>query len=361
MTPVERIQVSACRIPTDFPESDGTLEWNSTTIVIVEAEAGGVRGIGYTYADTATARLIEEFLAPRVKGCDAMNVNRTWQFMLQEVRNLGQTGIAAMAISAVDACLWDLKAKILQLPLVSLLGAVREATPVYGSGGFTSYTLDQLQKQLSGWVHGGVSRVKMKIGRDPQADISRVRAAREAIGTDAELFVDANGAYRRKQALRFAERFADYGVCWFEEPVPSDDLEGLGEIRRRAPAAMDITAGEYGYNLSYFHHMLDAEAVDILQADATRCCGISGFLQVGALCAARNMRLSSHCAPALHLQACCALKPIIHMEYFHDHVRIENLLFEGTPKLRDGLLYPDMTRPGLGLELKHADARKYEI
>ena len=140
-------------------------------------------------------------LAGVVQGRDAMDVPGAWSAMAAAIRNLGRPGIASMAISAVDAALWDLKARLLELPLVTLLGAARDAGAVYGSGGFTSYSIEQLHEQLGGWVAAGITRVKMKIGRHPADDLRRVRAAREAIGPRRELFVDANGAYSRKQAL----------------------------------------------------------------------------------------------------------------------------------------------------------------
>jgi L-alanine-DL-glutamate epimerase-like enolase superfamily enzyme len=266
-----------------------------------------------------------------------------------------------MAIAAVDAALWDLKARLLDVPVVTLLGAVRDSVPVYGSGGFTSYSIPQLQEQLRGWVASGIPRVKMKIGTHPGDDVARVRAAREAIGWNAELFVDANGGYSRKQALALAEAFADFGVTWFEEPVPSDDLDGLRMLRDRAPAGMEIAAGEYGYDLWYFRRMLEAGAVDVLQADATRCAGITTFLRVGALCEARLLNLSAHCAPSLHVHPCCAVMPVRHVEYFHDHVRIEQLLFDGALMPNNGALYPDRTRPGFGLDFKRQDAAKWRI
>ena len=358
---IDRLDVSAYIIPTDFPESDGTLAWDRTTLVIVEATAGGRQGLGYTYADMATARLIKDLLAGVVLGRDAMAVSGAWAAMVHAIRNLGRPGIVSMAISAVDAALWDLKARLLNLPLVTVLGAVREGVPVYGSGGFTSYSNVQLQKQLAGWVADGIARVKMKIGTDPAADAERVRRAREAIGPNIELFVDANGAYSRKQALAFAETFTEYGVSWFEEPVSSDDLEGLRLLRDRAPAGMDIAAGEYGYDLFYFRRMLDAGAVDVLQADATRCAGITGFLRVGALCEARPLPLSAHCGPSLHAHPCCAVGPVRHVEYFHDHVRIEHMLFDGALTPVKGALSPDLSRPGLGLEFKRADAERFAV
>jgi L-alanine-DL-glutamate epimerase-like enolase superfamily enzyme len=281
--------------------------------------------------------------------------------MVHGIRNLGRPGVSSMAIAAVDVALWDLKARILDVSLVTLLGAAHDAVPVYGSGGFTSYSIEQLHAQLGDWVAQGIPRVKMKIGTHPDDDLDRVRAAREAIGPAAELYVDANGAYSRKQALAQAEAFRECGVVWFEEPVSSDDLEGLRLIRDRAPAGMNIAAGEYGYDLWYFRRMLEAEAVDVLQADASRCAGITGFLRVGPLTESRSMNLSAHCAPSLHVPACCATQNLHPMEYFHDHVRIEHMLFDGALTPVDGLLRPDRSRPGLGLELKRADAMSYEL
>ena len=359
MIPITEASVAAFTVPTDGPESDGTLEWSSTTIVIVEVLAGPVRGIGYTYAHSSIVTLIADLLLPRIRLRDAMDVTGSWVAMTQAVRNQGRPGLSSMAIAAVDTALWDLKARLLDVPLVKLLGAVRDAVPVYGSGGFTSYSVDRLQRQLAGWVERGIRAVKMKVGRAPAEDDFRVRMAREAIGTGTDLFVDANGAYSANEALAHAEAFADARVTWFEEPVSSDDLEGLRLLRTSAPAAMDIAAGEYGYDLYYFRRMAEAGAIDVLQADATRCAGITGFLQVGALCDAFNLPLSSHTASALHLHPCCALPRVRHLEHFYDHERVERLLFDGVVEPVNGTLRPDLSRPGLGFELKRADARRY--
>ncbi|MCV7378960.1 mandelate racemase [Mycobacterium alsense] len=358
---IESVETSAYSIPTDAPESDGTLEWDSTTFILVGVRAGGELGIGYTYGGTAVATVVRSKLAGVLAGADALQPPARWAQMQRAVRNLGKPGLAAEAISAVDIALWDLRARLLGEPLVIALGAVHDSTPIYGSGGFTSYDNETLRAQLCGWVEAGIPRVKMKVGRDPDADIGRVAAARSAIG-DTELFVDANGAYTRKQALLWAQRFAEHDVRWFEEPVTSDDLDGLHQLCEQGPPGMDIAAGEYGYHLPYFHRMLAAGAVDCLQVDVTRALGITGALKVGALCDARGMDVSLHCAPQISGQVGTAVWHLRHLEYFHDHVRIEGLAFDGTIDPEPGgVLRPDRSAPGHGLSVKHADLEQFRV
>jgi len=354
--PINNLAVSSYTLPTDFPESDGTLQWDHTTIVVVTVSAADQHGIGYTYANGATAALIHDVFQPVVQGLDALSPSAAYVAMWRRIRNLGRPGVCSMGISAVDCAIWDLKARLLGIPLVKLLGQVRQGATIYGSGGFTSYSDRQLADQLVDWAKQGIGAVKMKIGRDATKDRERVRVARKAIGRETELYVDANGAYTPKQALAQADIFSQFDVSWFEEPVSSDDLDGLRLIRERSPAGMDIAAGEYGYDMFYFQRMLSAGAVDVQQADITRCGGVTGLLQVAALCQAHNIPLSGHTAPALHTHVACAVTPFKNLEYFHDHVRIERMLFDALPKLIDGELHPDLSRPGIGLELKTADA-----
>lgn len=356
--PIERVITRVFVVPTDAPESDGTLAWDSTTMVLVEVQAAGRTGIGYTYADGAAAELVTGMLAGVVEGCDALDTNAAWLAMLGRVRNLGQSGLAATAISAVDNALWDLKGKILGVSVADLIGRARTSIPVYGSGGFTSYDDDRLTAQLGGWAVEGLHAVKMKVGRVPGADPHRMGVARAAIGADLPLFVDANGALSRKQALAFAETSARFGATWFEEPVSSNDLEGMRLLRDRAPAGMAITSGEYAFALWTFRDMLAAGAVDVLQADATRCCGITGFLKAAALAEAHEVPLSSHCAPSLHLHPCLCAPAAIHMEWFHDHVRIEQMLFDGAPQPEHGAVRINR-EAGLGLTLRESDAAAF--
>jgi len=359
---IDAVRARAYRFPTaDAMESDGTLEWNSTTLVYVEIGAGGETGIGYTYGDAAAGTLINGTLASTLHGADALATAACAAALWARIRNDGRDGISAMAVSALDIALWDLKGKLLGVPVCTLLGAARSNVPLYGSGGFTSYSPDRLVEHMERWIEDGIPRVKMKIGREPDRDADRVARVRSAIGSAPQLFVDANGAYAVKQALEMARRFQESRVVWFEEPVYHRDLAGNAAVRRGAPAGMEISNGEYGYAPDSFEAMLAAGAADVLQADVTRCGGFSGFAVVDALCESRNFPLSSHCAPYATLHAALAAKRLRHLEYFYDHVRIERRFFDGAAPPVDGCLVPDLTRPGIGLTFKSADASEYEL
>ncbi len=358
---INDLNVSVYRIPTDCPESDGTLEWDNTIMILVDVESNGFHGIGYTYGHPAIASLIFEKLRDRVLGNDCLRVEYITDSMIKSIRNEGSCGIAYMAVSAVDIALWDLKARLLDLPLASLLGMLNERLLVYGSGGFTSYDPGQLREQFANWADRGIKYMKMKIGRNPGEDPARIKTAKSSIGPGCGLFADANGAYTVKQALQMAEELKACDVTWFEEPVSSDNLNGLKLIRNNIPAGMNVSAGEYGYNLPYFSRMIDEGAVDILQADITRCGGVTGFLKIGHLCEAHQVPFSSHCAPALHIHAALSLPSFYIAEYFHDHERIEHLFFDGFSEPVNGYLSPDLSSAGLGLVLKSADVKKFKI
>ncbi len=359
---IEAVQASAYEIPTETEkESDGTLKWNSTMLVLVELRCGEHTGLGFTYCDKSAVSVISSKLASIVEGADALMPERAFAQMQVQARQLGQTGIAAMAISAVDIALHDLKAKLLDVCLADALPRFHESVPIYGSGGFTSYSNEQLREQVEGWMAQRFRSVKIKVGRDKQRDPGRVELVRSVVGPDVDVMVDANGANVPSEALDWAERFREHGVRYFEEPVSSDDLAGMAMVRQHAPAGMAIAAGEYGWNLPYFQRMLESGAVDILQADVTRCGGVTNMLRVDGLCKARSMPSSAHCAPAISAHVCCAMETLIHIEYFFDHYRIESMLFDGTLDPREGLLTPDRSRPGLGLEFKHQDAERYRV
>jgi L-alanine-DL-glutamate epimerase-like enolase superfamily enzyme len=355
---LDSIRIGVYTIPTDTPESDGTFAWEETTLVIVEPRAAGVTGLGYSYTSEVAGSLIADVLAPLLIGRDAFDIARHWSNLVGAVRNIGRQGIAATAISALDNGLWDLKARLLDLSLIDLLGRAREAIPAYGSGGFCTYDDARLTDQLGGWAAAGFHAVKMKIGRDGAADPHRVDVARAAIGDGVGLFVDANGAYDRVRALVAGEWLAERRVTWFEEPVSSDDLPGLRLVRESVPA--DVAAGEYGYDLQYFERMCAAAAVDCLQVDVTRCGGITGWLRAATIADAHGLEVSAHCAPYLAVAPAAATPNMRHLEWFHDHVRIEQQLFCELPGLEGGDL-PVPDGPGNGLRLDEGRAERFRV
>ncbi|TDB86535.1 mandelate racemase [Micromonospora fluostatini] len=357
-----RLTAEAYQVPTDAPEGDGTFAWTSTTLVLVRAHADGRTGLGWTYGPVAVVAVVADLLAPAVADLDPDEVPAAWTSMQRRLRNVGRPGVAGLALSAADCALWDLKARRHGLPLARLLGTARRAVPVYGSGGLTTYDTDRQHRQLAEWVHEqGIPRVKIKIGEScgtaVERDVARMTAARRTIGDGAELFVDANGAYQRKQAVRVAHAVVDLDVRWYEEPVSSDDLPGLGLVRDRVTP--DVTAGEYGFDLAYFHRM--APYVDCLQIDVTRCGGISEFLRVAAVADAAGIQVSGHCAPHQHLPVAAAVANLRHLEWFHDHVRIEAMLFDGAASATGGTVPVPLDRPGTGLEFRAEQAQRYRV
>jgi L-alanine-DL-glutamate epimerase-like enolase superfamily enzyme len=353
-TTITRVDVSTYRVPTAAPEADGTATWDATELVVVQPVVGDVVGLGWSYcAAPAAAHVIHEHLLPVVVGHSALDVPGLWQRMADTVRNAGRPGLISMAIAAVDLALWDLKSKLLDLPLDRLLGRSRDVVPVYGSGGFVSLDDDELTAQLRHWTDElGVAQVKIKVGerwgRAPDRDLERSRRARAVIGDDVELFVDANGGYSVGQARRMGHAYDDLGVTWFEEPVSSDDLSGLASLRRQLRC--DIAAVEYADSVGYAERMCAAGAVDCLQLDVTRCAGITEWLRAAAVAAAHGLQVSGHCAPSLHLAPALAVPNLRHVELFADHERLEPMIFDGVPSVKGGHLVPHDT-PGNGMVL----------
>jgi L-alanine-DL-glutamate epimerase-like enolase superfamily enzyme len=257
---ISAVECRAFEVPTDQPEADGTLAWSSTTMVLVEVFSGNSSGIGWTYAGTGCCNIVNEQLSRVIVGSDPMDVPGIDEQMVRACRNLGRPGVVSCAISACDTALWDLKARLLGLPLSSPFGRCVAGVPVYGSGGFTTYTDATTQAQLESWVGDlGLDMVKIKIGeswgREEERDLDRISLARRVVGDRVEVFVDANGGYTVKQAVRVGRRAArEHGITWFEEPVSSDNLAGLHEVRGQVTA--DVAAGEYGYDEPYFARMI---------------------------------------------------------------------------------------------------------
>lgn len=361
--PVESVTTRTFTVPTDEPEADGTLGWQSTTMVTAEVSAGGTIGLGWTYASRASQTIIEDLLAEAVIGSDLFATAASHERMVRACRNLGRAGVVSCAISAVDIALWDCKARQLGVPLADLFGRLDDEIAIYGSGGFTTYDDETARAQLEQWVgEWEIPRVKIKVGEAwgsrPERDMARARFARAVIGDGVALFVDANGGYSRKQAVRIGRQLVDEaGVSWLEEPVSSDDLAGLREVRDQV--AVDVAAGEYGYDETYFARIVAAEAVDCLQIDVTRCGGYTTWLRAAAIAGAQGIEVSAHCAPNLHAHVGVSVPHMRHIEYFHDHHRIETLLFDGALDPKGGRLVPHPDVPGHGMALKESVAAPY--
>jgi L-alanine-DL-glutamate epimerase-like enolase superfamily enzyme len=352
---VTAVRTAAYTVPLPQPETDGTLAWSATTIVVALVEAAGRTGLGWTYGPAAIKHVVDELLAPVVDRLDPTDIGRAHLRMRQAGRNAPTPGLTSYAISAVDVAMWDLKAKLFGVPLTRLLGRHRDRVPLYGSGGFTSMTHQQLEAALTGWVDGdGMRAVKIKIGEDRggnvRRDVDRIARSRAAIGDQVALMVDANGGYHTKQALAVADACAPQRVVWFEEPVSSDRLADLALLR--SMAGMEITAGEYGTTLDYFQRMCAAGAVDCLQADATRCGGYTGLIAACAVADSYGLAVSTHCGPNLHAPACLAVPNLRHAEYFADHVRADRAVFDGTATPVRGELPVQDTEPGHGVRLR---------
>lgn len=358
---ISSARISAYTIPTETPEADGTADWDSTTVVLVEVTAGNMTGLGFAYANEAAGKVAKQFLQKVVLGSEPFDIPRIHHAMDRLARNWGRPGLVSSAIAAIDIALWDLKARLLEQPLLALLGKYSESVVAYGSGGFTSYSEQQLLNQLTGWAADGFGAVKMKIGRDPVADIQRVKAVYRELGGKTEIYVDANGAYHRKQALASSQSFSDLGVTWFEEPVTSDDRLSLHLLVEHAPPSIRIAAGEYIYVLDDARLLIEAQAIDVLQVDVTRCGGITNFLKISSLAESCHFPLSAHTAPSIHAIVCCASPPAINVEYFFDHQRIEEMMFEGAVRAQKGILQPNDSQPGLGLELKRKDVEGFSV
>jgi L-alanine-DL-glutamate epimerase-like enolase superfamily enzyme len=283
--------------------------------------------------------------------------------MVRACRNLGRPGVVSSAISAVDIAMWDCKARLMGVALADLFGRSTEGIALYGSGGFTTYDDDTARAQLEHWTAElAIPRVKIKIGeswgRCVERDLERVAFARRVIGDGVELFTDANGGYARKQAVRVGRQLVEESsVIWFEEPVSSDDLEGLREVRDQL--SLDVAAGEYGYDEVYFARMLGAGAVDCLQIDVTRCGGFTSWLRGADLAAAAGIEISGHCAPNLHAHVGTTVPHLRHIEFFHDHERVDRLLFDGLLDPTGGSLTPRRNDAGHGMVLKEADAERF--
>ena len=323
----------------------------------------GLQGLGLGGGAQAARELIERTLKPRLLGQDPLHIERLWDEMFWAIRGVGRKGLAFCALSAVDIALWDLKAKFFEVPLYRLLGPYTETVPIYGSGGWTHFSVDELIAEQVGYVERGMRSVKMKVGKDfgqsEREDIQRLAAVREAVGDDVELLIDANNGYYAKQAIRMAAEFAPYRVGWFEEPVLADDIEGLAAVAR----AIDIpvATGEHEYTKYGFKDLIARGGADIVQPDVGRCGGVTEWMKVAHLAHAFNLPVAPHAYQLVHLHLACATPNLRIVEYLGVVAEMDEIVYRDVPQPEGGMLSPFADKPGLGLALDPVAVDKYAV
>lgn len=317
----------------------------------------GIEGFAPGRGGPAARAIIEQTLKPLLIGRDPLAIERIWDDLFWRIRGIGRKGLAFCALSAVDIALWDLKARLLGLPLCRLLGGSGEPTPVYGSGGWTNLTVDELVEEMAGYVARGINAVKMKVGLGEDEDLLRVRSVREAIGEGPKLFLDVNGGYYAKQAIRMSHRFEEYNVGWLEEPVMADDLDGLAAVVQAT--RIPIATGEHEYTKYGFRDLMVRRAADIVQPNVTRVGGITEWLKIAHLAEAFNLPVAPHAAQIVHVHLARATPNLLTLEYLGFLEEADRILYADIPPLRDGRWAPALDRPGLGLELDPSAIKLY--
>ena len=323
----------------------------------------GYEGLGICQAAPGTRQVIETALKDVLIGQDPFAIEKLWNDMFWRVRGYGRKGVALCALSGVDIGLWDLKAKALGLPLYRLLGPYAESVPIYGSGGWTNFSQDELVAEMTDYVEQGIKRVKMKVGKDfgrsEREDIQRLAAVRKAVGDDVAIYVDANNGYYAKQAIYMAREFEQFQVGWFEEPVLADDIQGLAEIRRAIN--IPVATGEHEYTKYGFKELIAGGGADIVQPDVSRVGGVTEWMKVAHMAHASNLPVAPHAVQLVHLHLTCATPNLKVVEYMNMALETDRLWYTEFPQQRDGMWAPFPDRPGLGLELDPYAVEKWAV
>src|SRR3712207_975596 len=367
-----RLRMKITEVSTTVLHVPGELGFQDTTI----RHRGSGRGALFVHIKTDEGReglglgtvpasrgLIEETLAPLLIGRDPLNHEMLWEDMFWRVRGFGRKGLAFCAISAVDIGLWDLKGKIFDAPLYKLIGHYTERVPIYGSGGWTHFSEDELVREQVGYVERGIPHVKMKVGKDfgkaEAEDLRRLAAVRKAVGDDVEIYVDANNGYYAKQAIAMSKRFEEFNVRWFEEPVLADDIQGLAEISRAT--TIPVATGEHEYTKYGFKDLISHGGADIVQPDVGRVGGVTEWMKVAHLAHAFNLPVAPHAVQLVHLHLACATPNLRVVEYLGVSEKTDKIWDTEFPEPKNGMWSPYPDKPGLGLELNPKAVEKYRV
>lgn len=353
---IKKIDVHLVSNPISAGYTDATrkVEMIGYTVVRITTDQG-LEGIGVTYHEVggeATRELILRNMAPKLMDRDPLENEAIWQEFFHYLRGVGRKGLMYGALSAIDIALWDLKGKIVDLPLYRLLGGNRTKIPVYASGGWTSFSDDQLVDEMKGMVAQGYKMVKFKVGVEGgtniRRDVERVRKVREALGPNIELLVDANNCFDAATGVQLANRIREYDIFLFEEPVFADDIPGLARFKRGTD--IPLGTGEHEYTKFGVRDLLMHDAVDIVQVDGARVGGYTELLKTAALTQAWNVRFAPHAMENIHLNLAGAVPNLLFLERLMMFEDITAKTFKNAPVPVNGFMeIPDL--PGLGLSL----------
>lgn len=366
MTTIIQIDVATAIVPLPAPTgfSSRTVTERQYTLVRVTGD-DGVTGIGFCYPGHRGASLaslaVTELLSPVVLGSDAHLVEGTWRDMYQEALLHGRTGSVMRAISAVDIALWDRNARAAGLPLHKYLGGHSDTVPAYASGGYylEGKGPSGIHDEMSSYVEKGFSAVKMKVGRVSAAeDADRIAAARDAIGPDRLLMLDANNAWKDlPTALRALDRWEQYDPYFIEEPFSPDDIVNHGRLA--ASTRIPVATGEIEAGRWRVKELLDAGGALILQTDAAVCGGITELRHIAHLADAYGVTLAPHWFHDLHAPLVGAFPNANFVEYFVG-TAVHNIgeLVDTQLEVRDGAIVLHET-PGLGFGFDEAALSRY--
>jgi L-alanine-DL-glutamate epimerase-like enolase superfamily enzyme len=348
------VHLVSTQAPSGLADATRKVETIGLLVVRVRTDQG-LEGVGVTYHEVggqATRQLILRDLKPRLHGRDPFETEALWHEFFHYLRGVGRKGMTFCALSAVDIALWDLKGKILGLPLHRLFGGNAESVPVYASGGWTSYSDDQLVEEMKGMVAAGYRHIKFKVGveggKSIRRDVVRVRKVREAVGPDIDLLVDANNCFDAGTAIQLANRIRDYDVLLFEEPVFADDIPGLARFRKGTD--IPLGTGEHEYTRFGVRDLLLAEAADYVQADIARVGGFTEMLKIAALTQTFNVNFAPHAMENIHLPLAAAMPNVPFLERLLMFEPIVAHTFKDAPVPVDGRMHVS-DKPGLGLTL----------
>jgi len=356
---ITNIDVSTMDVP-NGPPVNAFYAGSSYVIARIQTDEG-IEGLGYTMlmggmGASSVRAYLEDNIVPLVIGRDPLQIGAIWADMYENDRGLRKKGIPVYAMSAIDIGLWDILGKSVDRPVWHLLGAHKDKIPVYGSGGFLSYTVDQLVEEAEGFRKQGVGHYKFKLGRpDVKENIERVRQVREALGDGMEILVDANQRWDVATNIRVANAIADYDIFWYEEPVLADNINQCAEVAAAIP--IPVATGENEYTRYGFRDLIDACAAEYLNPDIHRCGGFTETMRIAHLAAAYDVKVAPHLVPELHVSVLAAIPNGALVEVLAGSP--ENL-WEQPVEIVDGhLLPPD--RPGHGMAFSAEAIRDYTV